>query len=202
MKKLLFGLTMAALLLAACGDDEAKKELATDKEEQGIEIDKGLFDVELTLPAEFFDGQTPEEIEVSAKEQGVKEVKINEDGTVYYKMSKSDHKKMMNELETSIKESMDELVTSGDAPSFKEIKYNKDFTEFDVTVDREAFENSMDAFMIFTFAMSGSFYNAFDGENMDELKITVNLIDAATNEVFDTTVFPDDMENTEETDAE
>ena len=202
MKKLLFGLSMAALLLAGCGDDEAKKESTTDKEEQGIEVDKGLLDVELTLPAEFFDGQTPEEIEASAKQQGVKEVKINEDGTVYYKMSKSDHKKMMNELEKSIKESMDELVTSGDAPSFKEIKYNKDFTEFNVKVDREAFENSMDAFMFFTFAMSGSFYNAFDGENMDDLKITVNMIDAATNEVFNTTVFPDDMENTEETNAE
>lgn len=199
MKKLLFGLTMAALLLAACGDDEAKKESATDNGEQGIEVDKGLLDVELTLPAEFFDGQTPEEIEASAKEQGVKEVKINEDGTVYYKMSKSDHKKMMNELETSIKESMDELVTSGEAPSFKEIEYNKDFTEFDVTVDREAYENSMDAFMIFTFVYSSSFYNAFNGETMGDLKITVNMIDAATNEVFDTIVFPDDMENIEET---
>ena len=202
MKKLLFGLTMAALLLAACGDDEAKKESATNNEEQGIEVDKGLLDVELTLPADFFEGQTKEEIEASAKEQGAKEVKVNEDGTVYYKMSKSDHKKMMKELEKSIKDSMEELVTSGDAPSFKEIKYNKDFTKFDVKVDREAFENSMDGFMIFTFAMSGSFYNAFDGENMDDLKITVNMIDAATNEVFNTTVFPDDMEDTEETDAE
>ena len=202
MKKLLFGITMAALLLAACGNDEAKKESATNNEEQGIEVDKGLLDVELTLPAEFFDGQTQEEIEASAKQQGVKEVKINEDGTVYYKMSKSDHKKMMNELEKSIKESMDEVVTSGDAASFKEIEYNKNFTEFDVTVDREAYENSMDAFMIFTFTLTGSFYNAFDGENMDEIKITVNMIDAATNEVFDTTVFPDDMEDTEETDAQ
>ena len=197
MKKLLLGIAITSLLLVACGDDEAKKETTNNKEEQGIEVSKNLLDVELTLPADFFDGQTPEEIEASAKEQGVKEVKINEDGTVYYKISKSDHKKMMNKLETSIKESMEELVTSGDAPSFKEIKYNKDFTEFDVTVDREAFENSMDAFMIFTFAFSGSFYNAFEGEDLHDLKITVNMIDAVTNEVFDTTVFPDDMEDGE-----
>lgn len=202
MKQLLFGLAIATLLLAGCGDDEAKKEATTDKEEQGIEVDKGLLDVELTLPAHLFEGQTAEEIEASATKQGVKEVKVNEDGTVYYKMSKSDHKKMMDKLETSIQESMDELITSGDAPSFKEIKYNKDFTDFDVTVDREAFENSMDAFMIFTFALSGTFYNAFQGEDMDNLKITVNMIDAATNETFDTTVFPDDMENAEQTDVE
>ena len=196
MKKLLLGIAVTSLLLAACGDEE-KKETTNNKEEQGIEVDKNLLNVELTLPADFFDGQTPEEIEASAKEQGVKEVKINEDGTVYYKMSKSDHKKMMNKLETSIKESMEEIVTSGDTPSFKEIKYNKDFTEFDVTVDREAFENSMDGFMNFTFAMSGSFYNAFEGEDMHDFKITVNMIDAETKEVFDTTVFPDDMEDGE-----
>ncbi len=201
MKKILFGLVISSLLLAACGDDEAKKESATDKEEQGVQVDKGLLDVELTLPADFFDGQTPEEIEASAKKQGVKEVKVNEDGTVYYKMSKSDHKKMMEKLKTSIQESMDELITSGEMSSLKEIKYNKDFTEFDVTVDREAFENSMDAFMIFTFALSGSFYNAFDGENIEDLKITVNMIDAETKEVFDTTVFPDDMEDAD-TDAD
>ena len=201
MKKLLFGLAVSSLLLAACGNDEEDKESNADKE-QGIEVDKGLLDVELTLPADLFEGQTPEEIEASAKEQGVKEVRVNEDGSVYYKMSKADHKKMMSELETSIKESMDELVTSGETPSLKEIKYNKDFTKFDVTVDRAAFENSMDGFMIYAFALSGTYYNAFNGKNADDLKITINMIDAETNETFSTTVFPDDMEDTEGTDTE
>ena len=202
MKKLLFSLAISSLLLAACGDDEAKKDSDKNDEEKGVEVDKGLLDVELTLPADLFEGQTKESIEASAKEQGVKEVRVNEDGSVYYKMSRADHNKMMNELEKSIKESMDELVTSGDAPSFKKIEYNKDFTEFDVTVDRAAFENGMDGFMIFAFALSGTFYNAFDGKNTDDLKIKINMIDAETNKVFDTTVFPDDMEDTEGTDTE
>lgn len=201
MKKLLLGLAISSLLLAACGDD-AKKDSDKNNEEKGVEVDKGLLDVELTLPAELFEGQTKESIEASAKEQGVKEVRVNEDGTVYYKMSRADHKKMMGELETSIKESMDELVTSGETPSLKEIKYNKDFTKFDVTVDRAAFENSMDGFMIYAFALSGTYYNAFNGTNADDLKITINMIDAETNETFSTTVFPDDMEDTEGTDTE
>ncbi len=201
MKKLLFGLAISSLLLAACGNDDTKKESDTDKE-QGIEVEKGLLNVELTLPAELFEGRTPEEIEASAKEQGVKEVRVNEDGSVYYKMSRADHKKMMNELEKSIKESLDGIVTSGDAPSIKEVKYNKDFTKFDVTVDRAEYEDSMDSFMIFTFAIAGNYYNGYQGKDMDDIKITINMIDAETNKVFDTTVFPDDMEDTEGTDTE
>ena len=191
MKKLLLGLAISMLLLAACGEDNAAKESANIKEE----VDKNAQDVELTLPEILFDGQTAKEIEASAKKQGVKEVKINEDGTVYYKMSKSDHKQMMDKLKISLQESMDELVTNGVAPSFKKIQYNKDFTQFDVTVDRSAYENSMDVTKTLAFALSGTFYHAFQGGDMHDLKINVNMIDAATNEIFGVTVFPDDLEH-------
>ena len=193
MKKLLLGLAVSMLLLAACGEDNTAKESANIKEE----VDKNAQDVELTLPEILFDGQTTKEIEASAKKQGVKEVKINEDGTVYYKMSKSDHKQMMDKLKISLQESMDELVTNGVAPSFKKIQYNKDFTQFDVTVDRSAYENSMDVTKIFAFALSGTFYHAFQGGDMHDLKINVNMIDAATNKIFGVTVFPDDLEHVE-----
>lgn len=92
MKKSLFIISTALLFLTACGAEEDKKQ-SDNQKEQSIEVDKGLLDVELTLPADFFEDQTPEEIEAAAKEKGVKEVKVNEDGTVYYKMSKSAHKK-------------------------------------------------------------------------------------------------------------
>jgi len=85
-------------------------------------------------------------------------------------------------------------VTSGDYPSIKEISYNKDFSEFDIKVDREAYENGLDGFAIFGLVLSGAYYGAFDGKTEDDLKLTFNMIDAATNEVFDSTVFPDDME--------
>ena len=193
MRKILFSLAITSLLLAACGEENTAKESANIKEE----ADKNAQDVELILPEILFDGQTAKEIEASAKKQGVKEVKINEDGTVYYKMSKSDHKQMMDKLKISLQESMDELVTNGVAPSFKKIQYNKDFTQFDVTVDRSAYENSMDVTKIFAFALSGTFYHAFQGGDMHDLKINVNMIDAATNKIFGVTVFPDDLEHAE-----
>ena len=185
-------------MLAACGDEESKKDTTKEDTEQGIAVDKGLLDVELTLPAELFEGQTADEITANAKEEGVKEVTVNEDGTVNYKMSKSAHKKMMEEMKQGIIESITDIVNSDDYPSIKEVSYNKDFTEFDLTLDRAAYENSMDGFVLFALAISGTYYSAFDGKS-DDIKLTMNLIDEATGEVFDTAVFPDDMEETEAT---
>ncbi|AWE09240.1 hypothetical protein DCE79_06830 [Lysinibacillus sp. 2017] len=183
-------------MLAACGDDEA----ATKKgdSEQEIAVDKGLLDVELTLPADLFEGQTEDEIIANAKEKGVKEVKVNEDGTVYYKMSKSEHKKMMKDAKQSIVDSIAEIVNSDEYSSIKEISYNKDFTEYDITVDQNAFNNSMDGFAIFSLAISSTYYNGLDGKS-DDLKLTMNMIDEATGEEYDSFIFPDDLEDEENT---
>lgn len=193
MKKTLFILSTALLFLTACNADEDKK--SDSQKEQGIEVDKGLLDVELTLPADFFEGETPEEIEAAAKEKGVKEVKVNEDGTVYYRMSKSAHKKMMKEMEQGVISAVDDLVNGEDYESFKEISYNKDFTEFDVTVNAETFENSFDSFGLFGLAYVSMIYSAFDGKSSEDLKTTVNIIDEKTGEKTDTIVFPDDIED-------
>ncbi|MER2107627.1 MAG: hypothetical protein ABS949_11880 [Solibacillus sp.] len=197
MKKSLLGLSLATMLLVACGNDESKVEDTVAKEQQGIEVDKGLTNVELTLPAAFFEGSTPEEIEASAKEKGIKEVKINEDGSVYYKMSRSAHKEMLVNAEAGVVETIDELINSEDFTSFKEISYNKNFTEFDVKVDRQAYENSFDGFGILGLAFGSMLYNAIEGADTSELKITMAMIDATTDEQFDTVVWPDDLENVE-----
>ena len=199
VKKLFIGLGLAVAMLAACGDDEA----ATKKgdSEQEIAVDKGLLDVELTLPADLFEGQTEDEIIASAKEKGVKEVKVNEDGTVYYKMSKSAHKKMMKDEKQSVVDSITEIVNSDEYSSIKEISYNKDFTEFDITVDQNAFNNSMDGFVIFSLAISSTYYNGLDGKS-DDLKLTMNMIDEATGKEYDSFIFPDDLEDEENTETE
>ncbi|MGA4515671.1 hypothetical protein ACPA0F_00190 [Solibacillus silvestris] len=193
MKKSLFILSTALLILTACSGEEEKKQSA-DQKEQSLAVDKGLLNVELTLPAEFFEDETPEEIEAAAKEKGVKEVKVNPDGSVYYKMSKSAHKKMMKEMEESIVSTVDDLVNGEDFKSFKEISYNKDFTEFDVTVDTASFENSFDAFGLMGLAYVSMFYSAFDGKSSDDIKTKVNLIDEKTGEQTESMVFPDVME--------
>ncbi|MGO4369850.1 hypothetical protein AB4Z21_03445 [Paenibacillus sp. MCAF20] len=55
------------------------------EEEKGIEVDKNLLNVTVTLPASLFEGQNIDEVIASAKEDGVKEATKNEDGSVTYK---------------------------------------------------------------------------------------------------------------------
>jgi hypothetical protein len=200
MKKWLLAAGATALLLAGCGDE---KESEATKEEQSsgesVNVEKGLLNVEVTLPANFFEGETEEEIVAGAKEEGISEAVVNEDGSVTYKMSKSKHKEMMKELEDGIVEMIKEVVESGDYPSIKEISYNKDFDEFDVKVDRAAYENSLDGFAILGLIMGSSYYCAFDGVSPEEMKITFNVVDVNTGEVFETSVYPEDLEEGSET---
>ena len=200
MKKWLLAAGATALLLAGCGDEKASE--ATKEEQssgESVDVEKGLLNVEVTLPASFFEDETEEEIVAGAKEEGISEAVVNEDGSVTYKMSKSKHKEMMKEMGDGIVETIKEVVESDDYPSIKEISYNKHFNEFDVKVDRELYENGFDGFAILGLAMGSAYYSAFNGESSEDMKITFNMIDAETEEVFGTTVYPDDLEEATET---
>ena len=75
---------------------------------------------------------TQEEIDAKAGENFISG-KLNEDGSVTYKMTKKQHKEMMDGVVESIESSLNEMV-EGEDYSFTEIKHNKDFTEFDITI--------------------------------------------------------------------
>lgn len=74
MKKSLFILSTALLILTACSGEEDKKQSDSQKE-QSIEVDKGLLDVELTLPADFFEDETPEKLKQLLKKKVLKKLK-------------------------------------------------------------------------------------------------------------------------------
>lgn len=202
MQRWIYILFSAVLMifLASCSSNEennAKDREKTD-EEQGVNVDKGLLNVEITLPASMFEGEDIDTVIADAKKEDIKVTK-NEDGSLTYKMSKAQHKKMMNELETSIVESIEETKKSDDYVSIKDITYNNSFTEFTMVVDKKAFEDSMDGFAAFGLGMQGAFYQMYNGEDPDHYKVTVFMKDEATDEVFDKMVFPDDLEEEEET---
>lgn len=191
-------LAMAILALAACGaEKEASKTSNDEKETEDSEefaVDKGLLNVENTMPASFVEGQDMESTIKEAEAEGI-EVTKNEDGSLTYKMSKSEHKQMMKDLKKKAEESLEEIKTDGTFPSVKDIDYNKSFSKFTMTVDKAAYENSMDAWSVIGIGITGMMYNLFNGEDMDKMKINIDLKDEATGEVFDTTVYPDALED-------
>lgn len=190
MKKWMLALLIGcALFLSSCGKEDNKSE------ESGIEVDKGLLNVELTLPAGFFEGKSEDEIIKAAKDEGIKEVKVNEDGSVYYKMSKKHHKKMLEEMKEGIDETINEISNGEDYPSIKEVTYNQDLTEFNLKVEREAYDQGLESFAIYGLILSGMYYNIFNGVAEDDVEIKFNFIDEATNKVYDTSIYPDDLED-------
>ncbi|GAF66641.1 metal ABC transporter metal-binding protein [Bacillus sp. TS-2] len=152
-------------------------------------------DVEITWPAMFFETMTEEEIKAQAKEQGITDVTVDENGKVIYKVTKSQHKELMDEMEENIQIGIEEIINEDEiTTSIKNVTYNKSYSEFTITVDREQFENSFEAFAILPIGMIGVYYQVFDGQEGENLKVTVNLEDEASGEIFSEMVFPDDLD--------
>jgi hypothetical protein len=219
MKKFAMVLMARGLLLGACSSDDETKEETTkaaetaettaanenekaapkeEGDEKGVDVDKGLFNVEVTLPADFFEGEDMETVIANAEKEGVGEATLNEDGSVTYKMSKKKHKEMMTEMAKSIEDTKKDLLDSEDFQSLQAIETSKNYDTFTVQVDREVFENSMDGFATMSLGLVGCYYQAFNGTEPENLKVNIELEDAATGEVFDTIVYPDVLEEMEE----
>lgn len=201
-----FGFLMLLVgLLAACSPDNpsentgnnvenAEEKQVEEEEQEGIGVDKGLLNVEVTLPASFFEGDDIEEVIEKAKADGVSKVTKNEDGSLTYKMSKSKHKEMLSEMEESISEYVDELENDDDFPSIKEVSYKRNFQEFTLKVEKEVFENSFDAFATIGIGFVGMYYQVFEGKDLEKNKVTIHLQDASTGENFDSIVYPDALD--------
>lgn len=215
MKKFAMMLAASGLALAACSSDNTSEteqeektgnteevaqesktteETEASKEGEGVNVDKGLFNVEVTIPASFFEGEDLEQVAANAEAENVKEAKVNEDGSITYKMSKAQHKEMMAELETSIEDAKNDITESGDYPSIQSIEASKNYDKFTVSVEREAFENSFDGFATMTLGIIGSFYQLYDGAKADNYEVVIELKDAESGEVFNTITYPEALE--------
>ena len=183
MKKFLSLLLIAAMVfsLAACGD--SKEEPKEDKTET-IEVDEGLINVDITIPASFFEGKTDQDIEAAADEAGHKCV-INEDGSVTYTMTKKQQKEALQEMKDDLDEAIHEFM-EGEEPleSFEEITYNDDLTEFTIKVN-EKYGTNFDTFASIAFLGMSSYYQMFAGVPMDEMDCVISYVDYQSGEVLD-----------------
>ena len=111
MKKKLFLLLISTtLVLSACGSDSTTETATSaevvsettatenaaeisddlsDLEALGdVEVDEGLFDVELTIPKDYVGETTQENLDALAAEKGFKSITLNPDGSATYIMTK------------------------------------------------------------------------------------------------------------------
>lgn len=156
------------------------------EESQGITVDENLLTVEVTIPASFFEDETPEEIQAGAVDSGMISCTINDDSSVTYKMSKAKHRELMASLKEQIDSSIDDMLHGDEAiASFQSVKYNNDMSEFNIYVDKTLYSD-WDSFYMLAFYMLGGYYQAFDGVPSEDIDVIVKFIDQATEEVLDT----------------
>lgn len=189
-----FIILFVVMLLAACSDnnDQNQDTEESANEESGIEVDKGLLNVEITLPASLVGEDGMEDFEASVKETVDSDITLNDDGSVTVKMSKSDHKKMLEELKEEFVASVDSIIEDESFVTIQDITYNKDLTNIQMIVsDQESFENSFDGFATLSLGIGSLFYQAFDGKDLTKDIITIEIVDQSTNETIHEIIYPD-----------
>ncbi|RYG71935.1 hypothetical protein EU245_12445 [Lentibacillus lipolyticus] len=213
MKKALLCMIPLLFLFVACGDKPADEENTSneesasasqsDNDDGNIEVDKNLLSVTVTLPKSFAgsDAQSLEESIASAEEEGIK-VTQNDDGSLTYKMTKAKHEEMMDEMRSGVEESIEEMKTSGDYQSIQDITANDSFSEFQLIVNKEKYNNSMDAFAILGLGMNGMMYQLFDGASEEDYDVTVQVKDADSGEIMDTVQYPEALETDGQSETE
>ena len=167
------------------GEDQNAGQASTT--EGGIDVDKGLLNVEITIPAEAaeyygFNFESQEEADAYAKEQGFKSATLGDDGSITIVMSKSQHKKTMEELSKTIDEALQEMICSEDYPNITAVEHNDNYTSFTVTTKSEELGFN-ESFSVLSFYIYGGMYNSFNGTPADN--IHVDFINEASGEVID-----------------
>lgn len=134
-----------------------------------VKTENGLFIATLTLPKEIVgDEITQEKIDANAGESYISG-RLNEDGSVTYKMTKKQHKEMLDVIVESFEKSFNEMLQNEDL-SFTSIKHNDDFTQFDVTVSGDSL-GLADTLATAEFYTAGGMYGIFSGKKAERVVV-------------------------------
>lgn len=142
-----------------------------------IQTENGILTASITIPAELVgDEMTQEELDANAESSYIS-AKLNEDGSVTYKLTKQQHKAMLDDFVETMDQSIQEMLDSEDY-AFTDIKYNDDYTQFDVTLSTDEV-GFAEGFAALAFYVYGGMYGIFSGHTADN--ITVNYYDSNGN---------------------
>lgn len=178
----LLGVGAVGFMMTRPGTDTSGNQSLDGSGDDSGMVEAGLFNVKLTVPAEYVeDGMTQEMLDEQVKESKMKEAKLNEDGSVTYTMSKSQHKELMKGIKEGIDAGLSELENSEDYPSFVKIEANGDYTKYTVTVNTDELSLAESLSVLGFYLLSGT-YHAFNGTQVDN--VCVQFVNEATGEVI------------------
>src|SRR5690625_4614536 len=204
MKRIFLLFVILIFALVGCGskvdnvqDQEEKNESTTgeentSEEEDENKTDENSSDVEITMPNEFFDGQTEDEVIAGFNEEGIKDVTVNDDGSYTIRMSKEEHEQLLNTMKQDIDADVNAIIESMGLTFIKEASMNDTVTELSVTIDQSIYDGDMEGLVLLDFALHAMPYQLLNGVTEESFNFEVVLIDSETGEEFERTSIHDE----------
>lgn len=147
-----------------------------------IEVEDNLFDVTLTLPADYASDITEEEIAQQVADGKVHTGTLNDDGSVTYTMSKAQHTALLESIAAELRSTLDDMIGSADYPNLTAIEANDDFTDFTVyTTTQPGAVGLSDEMSVLIYYTCGKMYGIVSGQEPDN--IHVDILNAESGEL-------------------
>lgn len=141
-----------------------------------VEVENGILTVSITLPASLMKDVTQEDLDNDTS-GSYQSAKLNDDGSVTMKLTKTQYKEMLaslsEELDACIKE-----ITESDDYNIAKVEHNDDFSKFDVTLSTDEV-GLFDSIASLAFYMYGGMYQIFKGSKSAD--VVVNYYDTNGN---------------------
>ena len=135
-----------------------------------VETENGLFFVTITVPADLVGGDVTQE-ELDAQEDGTfLSAVLNEDGSVTYRLTKQQHKAMLDDTAAEIDAALSELAAD-DSYAFTAIEHNADYSHFDVYLSTDEL-GLMESFTVAAFYSYGAMYALMAGRTSDNVTVS------------------------------
>ena len=134
-----------------------------------IETENGVAYVTLTLPAELTDPETTQEQIDAEAGEFYTSGKLNDDGSVTYKMTKEQHKAMLKKVTDSIDEGLQELISTAEL-SITKVTHNDSFTSFDVQLSKDEV-GMMESVAVIGLYLYGGMYAVFSGQDAEDIAV-------------------------------
>lgn len=183
LSKIIITTLAITLLLTGCS---SKNENEINDNKKSVEVKNKILNKEITITKNFLDFAEIEDPQKSIDElvnqKVIKSGKVNEDGSVTYIMTPTQHKEYLKSLKESFEESNQDLIKDQNN-SIEDIKANDNFSKFDIYVNPDSY-SSLDSLMALGFYIQGGFYRMFNGDK--DASVVVNFINKNTNEVIET----------------
>ena len=132
-----------------------------------IQTESGLFYVYITVPQDLMGNTTQEELDMNVSSDTYTSAELNSDGSVTIKMTKKQHKKVLDEVIQSVNRSLQEMVDNPEY-SFTRITHNENLTLFEAYLSTTEV-GMTEGFMVMSFFMLGGLYNIYSGEDVDSI---------------------------------